>query len=133
MIRLSLPYAAATLLYCVFLFMLSAQSDPPKPDLGFDIPGLDKIAHAVLYGGLATVLSLGLYRSNKRIGPRPQFYLPIAFAILYGLFDEIHQLFVPERTFEVLDLVADAVGATVAQLLICGVVLKRFPRKARKI
>ncbi len=32
-------------------------------------------------------------------------------AILYGLSDEIHQLYVPGRLFDVLDILADSFGA----------------------
>lgn len=127
--RFRLPYAAATVAYCAFIFYLSAQSDPPKPDIGFDIPGLDKLAHAVLFGCLAGVVSIGLRRSNASIAPKFQFYAPIAFAVLYGVTDEIHQVFVPERTFELLDLVADAAGAFGLQLVLCGIVWKRWPHR----
>ncbi len=32
-------------------------------------------------------------------------------AILYGLSDEIHQLYVPGRMFDILDILADSFGA----------------------
>ena len=34
-------------------------------------------------------------------------------SILYGLIDEIHQLFVPYRAFEIKDLIIDSLGASV--------------------
>ena len=37
----------------------------------------------------------------------------IAIASLYGVTDEYHQLFVPGREFDVLDLVADTIGSIV--------------------
>jgi VanZ family protein len=42
----------------------------------------------------------------------------VAYSILYGATDEIHQLFVPNRTADVKDLAADAVGAAVAVVLL---------------
>jgi VanZ family protein len=39
------------------------------------------------------------------------------FTTAYGLSDEIHQLFVPGRRFELLDLVADGVGGLLGALL----------------
>ena len=46
--------------------------------------------------------------------------LAVLLATLYGVTDEGHQWFVPGRTAEVADLVADAVGAAVATGLIWG-------------
>ena len=43
-----LPYIVATVLYCAFLFSLSADSDPPKFEFPWQIMGLDKVIHAVL-------------------------------------------------------------------------------------
>ena len=34
----------------------------------------------------------------------------------YGLFDEVHQLFVPTRTFQLIDIVIDFLGAIVGGL-----------------
>ena len=127
MIRFQRKYAAAVILYCAFIFVISAQSEPPKPKFGIHIPGLDKIAHAVLFGGLAAVVSVGMRKSNPGLRREIQFYGPIAFALLYGLSDEIHQVFVPLRTFEVMDLVADGLGALAAQVVLCGVLWKEWP------
>jgi len=35
----------------------------------------------------------------------------VVFSVLYGVSDEIHQIYVPGRTPDSLDVVADAVGA----------------------
>ena len=35
----------------------------------------------------------------------------IMISTLYGISDEYHQMFVPGRTFDVLDMVADAIGS----------------------
>jgi VanZ family protein len=37
----------------------------------------------------------------------------IAISSLYGVTDEYHQVFVPGRTFDVLDMAADAFGSVV--------------------
>jgi len=116
-------YIGATALYCSMIFWMSAQSSPPTGDWGlFSFPGSDKIAHAILYAGLATVVSFGLWRSNETIRPALQFWIPIIFSIFYGLSDEIHQLYVANRTFDLMDLLADAIGATIVQVALCKVV-----------
>ena len=45
-------------------------------------------------------------------------FLPLVLAIGYGLFDEIHQSFVPTRTFQVVDLVLNSAGAILGLLAV---------------
>lgn len=109
------PYILAIALYCGVIFYLSSQSDLPTPPVPwFDWPGADKLEHLLVFGGLAAVFAFGLHRSNDVLRPAFALGLPIAFTTLYGLTDEIHQLFVPHRTFDLFDLLADAIGATIA-------------------
>lgn len=104
--------------YCAAIFWLSSQSHPPHSDVRF--PGSDKLAHLVLYGGLAALVSLGLRSNPKGVTPRVQWLVPIFFTALYGVTDEIHQLFVPERSFDPWDLLANSFGAVLVQLYLCG-------------
>jgi len=50
--------------------------------------------------------------------PRQTTFLLIGIGILYGLSDEIHQAFVPNRTCAVSDLTADALGVIFAHLTV---------------
>jgi len=106
-------YYVAALAYCCFIFWLSNQSMPPGS--GFKIPHLDKMAHFVLFGGLAAVISVGLHRSGK---PHPSWVYHVAPAMAvftYGTIDECHQYFVPLRSPDVVDLIMDVSGAIAAQ------------------
>lgn len=88
--------------WAAFLFFQSSSADAGGLLSIFpEVP--DKLAHAFAYAVLAAFLTLG--------SGRP--LLAVALAVAYGASDEIHQAFVPGRTPEVLDLVADAVGAVV--------------------
>ena len=107
-----------TAVYCAVIYWLSSQSHPPHPSFRFS--GSDKLAHLFLYGGLTTVVSWGLYSGRGGVSPRVQWIAPILFAVLYGVTDEIHQLFVPERSFDLWDLVANAFGAILVQVILCG-------------
>jgi hypothetical protein len=69
-----------------------------------DLPMLDKVAHAGLFGVLAALLRYA------GLPPRAAFVAAVA----WGAIDELHQAFVPGRTPELADLAADAVGAVVA-------------------
>jgi len=98
------------LLYMAGIFTLSSISDfsnlGPKImwQLVFDF---DKVAHAILYAGLAVMV--------LRATQSPALSLPITF--LYGVSDEVHQYFVPGRSMSIADAIADLVGASIA----CGV------------
>ena len=107
-------YIVATALYCAGIFWISSQ---PRP-LGVELPGgfgIDKLAHFGVYAGLAGLVAVGLKRSESRLSPRWQFWIPFLFAAGYGLSDEFHQLFVPRRTFSLGDLAANSLGALAAQ------------------
>ncbi len=69
-----------------------------------DLPMLDKVAHALLFGVLAALL-----RYAGASG-RTAFVAAVA----WGGVDEAHQAFVPGRTPDLADLAADAVGAALA-------------------
>lgn len=96
------------------LYVLSSQSTP-ELDLGFS--GQDKLMHLGAYGLLGLLCIGALPRpSDGGYGLR-QVALAAAVAALYGLSDEWHQSFVPGRSADLLDLVADAAGGLLGALL----------------
>lgn len=114
----ALWYWAPVAAYAAVIFILSSISAPemslPFLFLWFPIPYGDKILHAVVYGGLA-LLALRAFRHAA--GPKGAHYalgLAVVAAALYGVSDEIHQLFVPNRRADVWDWVADTGGALLA-------------------
>lgn len=94
------------------IFFLSHQSRLPV-----DMPSFfaaDKLCHFVVYGVLAFTLWLSFILNKHRL-----IFVPaLAISCLYGLSDEIHQLYVPGRSFEWFDIVADSSGAFFALLLL---------------
>jgi VanZ family protein len=114
--------------YCAGLFWLSSNPSPEEvPDL---FPGQDKVVHAVLYAGLAAVVSFWLRRPGGTPSGVVLFWLPIAFACLYGISDEVHQAFVPTRSADIWDWVADTVGAALYQVAFLWVRQKKMTRSA---
>lgn len=83
------------------------------PDFYFE--GMDKLAHLVLFGGLGALVSIGIRRGAQRPVFWVQFWVPVVFVALYGISDEIHQIFVPGRTFDLGDWAADITGGLCAQ------------------
>ena len=104
-------------LYAGTIFFLSAQSHPEEQLPSFLLEGVsDKVLHAVEYG----ILSLLCYRAFRwAAGPtvaRQAVVLAIVTASVYGLTDELHQLFVPFRESSWQDWLADTVGSVIGAM-----------------
>jgi VanZ family protein len=102
--------------WAAIIFVLSSQ--PKLPELPLRFEGQDKLLHAGTFGVLALLCSYGL---AFPLGRRA--LLAAAIAVVYGASDELHQAFVPGRSADVLDLVADAAGG-----LFAVAVLERWRR-----
>lgn len=92
--------------------MLSAQ--PALPDVGVS----DKQAHGLTYGLLAALILRALAAARWSGVSRVHAWWSALAATLYGVSDEWHQSFVPGRSSDVRDVVADATGATIAVVVI---------------
>lgn len=99
--------------YMGLIFALSSLSAPPSPA---DVN--DKLQHFVFYGGLAA-LTLRATSGGTLAGVTVTTAL-LAWAITtaYGASDEFHQSFVPGRSAELADLVADGLGAAAAVVVL---------------
>ena len=95
------------LAWAALLFAFSAQ-----PRLGIDLEhGSDKLAHFLAYAVLGALLA----HATTRTGWPPA--AARALGIAYGASDEVHQFFVPGRSSDVRDWLADAAGVIVAVAL----------------
>lgn len=81
------------------------------------IPFGDKGVHAIEYGLLGFLVAHAASRTWPHRGLMRTMPFAVFVTVLFGLLDEIHQAFVPGRSSEVLDLVADFVGALSGALL----------------
>lgn len=79
--------------------------------------------HFVAYFVLALTFYWGFGSKFANLRGR---ILVVLFCVLYGVTDEVHQLFVPERTADWLDLRNDAIGASLAMLLVSLPVVHRW-------
>jgi len=92
-------------LYMGAIFYVSSLTNPPIPS------NSDKPLHWLAYLGLAVVIVRALAGGlPRRIGLRVA-TMAMVIAVAYATTDEIHQLFVPGRTGDLFDLMADAAGA----------------------
>lgn len=99
----SLPAAWALLIF-------SLSSIPHATPPGFmHFANADKLMHLGIYMPLGFFL---IHALEKYPGPWLKYSLNHAccLGLLYGLSDEIHQIFVPGRYFDLADLLADGIG-----------------------
>jgi len=77
----------------------------------------DKLVHFAEFGLLCLMTCWSL--STARIGSKRIYKIILAIGIvsLYGISDEFHQLFTPNRSVDIFDWLADTAGAVVAGLL----------------
>jgi VanZ family protein len=79
---------------------------------GPDIPGLDKVVHAGLYG------TLGFLVIRAMTGrARPGMAMALAVIALIAAADEWHQQWIPGRSMDAFDWAADVAGATLGATL----------------
>jgi VanZ family protein len=69
----------------------------------------DKVFHLGAYALLGYLVARAYYGRTGRVMLMPALLL----CLLYGISDELHQSFVPDRTPSVLDVAADTVGACI--------------------
>jgi VanZ family protein len=93
-------------LYCALIFGLSSVSNVPALPMSVG----DKGAHTLLYAGLGFLVTRAIVGDAGRRAFARGMLGALAASALYGLSDEVHQLFVPRRTFDLLDLAADVFG-----------------------
>jgi VanZ family protein len=106
--RLVLAWGPPVALSAV-IFFLSSRSTLPMPTPAF--AGADKVGHFAVYAVLGWLLARGAWMTG--LSP----WWAVAIGVLYGATDEFHQSFVPGRTPEFLDWVADAAGVMAAVYL----------------
>ena len=109
-----LKYWLPVYLYAALIFFLS--SLPELPEAPVQFPFLDNIAHFLEYVFLGYLLKRGFSNSGRAKLASHSSLLAVITAFLYGMSDEIHQIFVPLRHPEVLDLVFDGAGAFLGQI-----------------
>ncbi len=95
-------------LYAAGIFLVSSM--PKAPTLP-SFAGADKGLHFAAYAGLAFLCARAYRRRWPGLSAWGLGNLSLLSAALYGLSDEIHQGFVPGRTADPWDWLADTLGA----------------------
>lgn len=140
-------FLSLAIIYALFIFYLSSQSNPGDPisflekmdsrelrnlinsieksNFQFILYPLylyylypDKVIHAILYAGFGLLLYPVLKNSPWTTLSKYALLFAIIIGTLYGASDEFHQSFVPGRKASIDDLYADSIGLTIAQTII---------------
>lgn len=128
-----------TCIYAGFIYFLSSRSHLLNGnlfhsdlthfvlDLLHNIGHIDKFGHIGLYFVFGFLLFFTFHYSKKKILQKNAVLFAILTGLTYGLLDEIHQYFVPGRTASIMDLLADLIGLTLAQ--ICIIIIISLSKK----
>ena len=102
--------------YWLFIFIGTSL---PSDELSTIVEIGDKLKHFLAYFILAILLALNLHFQDKWKNVSIN-YLVYTFIIctFYGVIDELHQIFVPNRSAEFYDWVADLFGSTMGIILV---------------
>ena len=105
-------YCVWVLMYMGMIFYLSHQSAMPieVPEWVFYF---DKVVHGLIFGVLGFLFLRAWLQGKWHTVTWKSVMAAILFTILYGITDEYHQSFIPGRTPDYQDLIADGIGAAV--------------------
>jgi len=107
-------------LFFLFICWVILQADSSSDSIFFDVAGAipygDKVGHILLYGVLTslTIVAVGfrrIYLANRCLP------LGAVMVFVFAAVEEISQIFLPNRTFDMIDLCADLIGVVLFSLM----------------
>jgi len=108
-----LRYWLPVWILCMAIFI---QSSFPSPEQLPDFNYSDKLLHVGAYA----VLSALFFRAIRAGKPSSKtvytIMLCVVFTTLYGVSDEVHQHFVPSRSADMMDVMADFIGSVLGAI-----------------
>jgi VanZ family protein len=90
-----------------------ATSLPGSQLPGSPFPHFDLLVHLGMYGGLAFLFYRLMLLGTRFSRSGWTWVIVLAAVQAYGILDEIHQLWIPNRTCDVVDALADGLGAAI--------------------
>lgn len=96
------------------IFVLSSFSKLPSPPSVF---GFDKFQHFLAYAVLSLLSIFALRGSKEGWKIASVVILGVLISALYGITDEVHQKFVPNRCCDIFDWTSDVIGSIVGGLI----------------
>lgn len=113
--RKFLVYHLPVILYAAAVLAVSSLPGLQPPDV--KVVALDKLAHLLEYAIFSFLTYRSFCRWELRLVSRHAFGFSALFLSLFAAFDEIFQRFIPGRSSEVWDVLADLLGALLVLVL----------------
>ncbi|QQS38108.1 MAG: VanZ family protein [Ignavibacteriales bacterium] len=103
------------IVYWIILFISTSLPLESVPSVGLS----DKLMHTVAYTGLGILLYLTLMFQNKveMLKTSPAIFT-FLIGMIYAGIDELHQLLIPGRKCDFIDILADTLGIVVGLILV---------------
>lgn len=107
-----LKYHLPLVLSLLVIFVLSSIPADSLPNFTFEVS--DKLIHVLVYFILSLTFIYSLKNQNISFKLSENAILfAFIFSTLYGITDELHQYFVPNRSCDFYDVLADSLGALI--------------------
>lgn len=94
---------------------------------GKDLPNVemsDKVEHLLAFGGLGFLLNLSLRIQDKfTLVKKYPAWSTILIVSAYAALDELHQIYIPDRSCDILDWTADTIGVTIGVIIMTLLIL----------
>lgn len=110
----SIRHFFPSIIFAFLIFLISNQQNIKLPDIGFDL--IDKFMHLFAYLIFGLTLIYGIYKSVN-LSSIKEFFILFTFGSVYAITDEIHQYFVPGRTCDIFDILADITGIVLSYFI----------------
>lgn len=96
------------------------------------LPGrhFDKVCHVAEYLILGVLTARAFINAGPAWPKRGLYFFSLLVCILYGISDEFHQVYVSNRSADVADMIADAVGSLIG-VYAYNLVLTMIERKSK--
>lgn len=105
--RKALIYWLPLAVYSAVILFLSLDPEPPPAP---EIEGLDKLVHFIAYTIMGALFARALLSGIKEAGKRRVIFLVFIVTFIFGLFIEVWQSFIPSRSADSIDAIANGAG-----------------------
>lgn len=104
-------YRIPAIVLSIAIFLVSHSSISVPPPFGF----ADKVYHVIVYAvyGLTLVLAARTFQ----LPPKKALRIAMVIGLVFAATDELHQSYIPGRSADVIDWLADAAGMGIAALV----------------
>ncbi|MGG9970543.1 VanZ family protein [Ferruginibacter sp. SUN002] len=105
--------------FLVLILICTPGQDLPEVDTWLQQLFIDKIIHLMLFGILAYLFMYPFKKSTLNKKEKLQYFLRIAIAVsIWGITTEfIQKFYIPNRSFDLYDWIADSVGALIPSII----------------